>query len=316
MKLPNGYGSVYKLKGNLRRPWVARKTIGWKVDGLKKQPKYLFVGFYPTRKEALEELAKYNAKPFDKHTTFGDCAKAWWDENIDSVSLSTKRIYKAAADRCAVLSKMKIADIKLSDMQPIVDNVSRSVGKQTKTYLSSVFGYAVEHEIMPVERHELVRYINLSTDRGNVLNRKIFTSDEVSAMTDPLDLILVYTGMRVGELLNLREEDIHLDERWLYVRKSKTDAGVRVVPIAEKIVPCFSALPTKQTYDIFKRHFRERNNGHLPHDTRHTFVSMMADLGVDERITKAIVGHAGSGITETVYTHLDLSVLLDAVNRL
>ena len=28
MKLPNGYGSVYKLSGNRRKPWAARVTAG------------------------------------------------------------------------------------------------------------------------------------------------------------------------------------------------------------------------------------------------------------------------------------------------
>ncbi len=31
-KLPNGYGSVYKLSGNRRKPWVAAKTFGWILD--------------------------------------------------------------------------------------------------------------------------------------------------------------------------------------------------------------------------------------------------------------------------------------------
>lgn len=35
------------------------------------------------------------------------------------------------------------------------------------------------------------------------------------------------------------KKDIHLDERWFYVKESKTDAGIREVPIAEKIVPFF-----------------------------------------------------------------------------
>ena len=30
MKLPNSYGSVYKLSGKRRNPWAARKTVGWK----------------------------------------------------------------------------------------------------------------------------------------------------------------------------------------------------------------------------------------------------------------------------------------------
>ena len=32
MKLPNGYGSVYKLSGNRRKPWAARVTDGWVND--------------------------------------------------------------------------------------------------------------------------------------------------------------------------------------------------------------------------------------------------------------------------------------------
>lgn len=32
MRLPNGFGSVYKLSGNRRKPWVARKTTGWTFD--------------------------------------------------------------------------------------------------------------------------------------------------------------------------------------------------------------------------------------------------------------------------------------------
>ena len=32
MKNPNGYGSVFKLTGNRRKPWCARVTVGWTDD--------------------------------------------------------------------------------------------------------------------------------------------------------------------------------------------------------------------------------------------------------------------------------------------
>ena len=313
MKRPNGSGTVYKLKGNRRKPWVARKTIGWKKKGI---PIYAFVGYYATRKEALKNLEHFNLNPSDRRKTFGECSDEMLAELLPTLSVSSSRCYKAAEARCDDLRKMKMSDVKLADMQPIFSGISKSVGLQTKTYLMKVFGYAVRHEILPVERPQIVRYIKLPTDRGNVLKRQIFAPDEMSKVTDPLTLILLYTGMRVGELLSLEEEDIHLSERWLFVRKSKTEAGVRTVPIAEKIVPMFDALPANVSYETFKQRFVKMFPGHLPHDTRHTFISRMADLGVDERITKAIVGHAGSGVTETVYTHLDLKLLLDAVNKL
>ena len=313
MRRPNGSGTVFKLSGTRRNPWAARKTVGWKPNG---QPIYAFVGYYPTRKEALEGLERFNVKPSDRRVTFGECATAVLEEVEGELSKSGMEQMRIAADRCKGLNKMKMDDVRLADLQPIVSSVSESVGKKTKTFLAKVFQYAVRHEILPVERPQIVHYIKLSTEKGNVLNRQIFAFDEVSKITDHLDLILLYTGMRVGELLALEQEDVHLDERWLYVKKSKTEAGVRVVPIAEKIVPCFDAIPANISYRGFRKRFVKKYNGHLPHDLRHTFVSMCADKGIDERVIKAIVGHAGSGITETVYTHLDLQVLLDAVNQL
>ena len=55
---------------------------------------------------------------------------------------------------------------------------------------------------------------------------------------------------------------------------------------------------------------------HKCHDTRHTTISLLTVAGVDERIIKKIVGHAGSSITENVYTHIDLKPLLEAINML
>lgn len=48
---------------------------------------------------------------------------------------------------------------------------------------------------------------------------------------------------------------------------------------------------------------------HLPHDTRHTFISNMDTAGANPAAVKRIVGHAGNGITEKVYTHKDIEEL-------
>lgn len=47
MKLPNGYGSVTKMSGKRRNPWVVRKTDGYTLDpekGTKKQ-NYIIIGY-------------------------------------------------------------------------------------------------------------------------------------------------------------------------------------------------------------------------------------------------------------------------------
>ena len=49
---------------------------------------------------------------------------------------------------------------------------------------------------------------------------------------------------------------------------------------------------------------------------RHTCVSLLTEAGVDERIIKKIVGHKGQGVTETVYTHIELPFKLEAINKI
>lgn len=67
MRLPNGYGSVYKLSGKRRRPWVAAITTGRDIQAHKQTRKVL--GYFGTRQEALNALAEYNKDPYDIITT-------------------------------------------------------------------------------------------------------------------------------------------------------------------------------------------------------------------------------------------------------
>ncbi len=67
MKLPNGFGSVYKLSGNRRNPYRAIVTERWLIDsdtGKWKQ-KRKTIGYYESKKDALQALADYNKSPYD-----------------------------------------------------------------------------------------------------------------------------------------------------------------------------------------------------------------------------------------------------------
>ena len=46
------------------------------------------------------------------------------------------------------------------------------------------------------------------------------------------------------------------------------------------------------------------------------FTDLLTEAGVDERIIKKIVGHKGQGVTETVYTHIELPFKLEAINKI
>ena len=65
MKLANGVGTVYKLSGNRRNPYIVRKTVGWDIDtetGKRKQ-QYITIGYATTRATGLEEVMDYNKNP-------------------------------------------------------------------------------------------------------------------------------------------------------------------------------------------------------------------------------------------------------------
>ena len=344
MRLPNKFGSVYKLSGNRRNPWCARKTTGWKDNG---QPIYTFVGYYPTRSDALTALADYNRDPYDLQLatiTFGDLYDRWSAEHFKKISGSGVHSYTAVYKCCEKISRMRVVDIKLDHLQQTMDDSGKNSPtlKTMKNLFGLMWDYAVVHEILTPDKRDIIRYLDTSKPGNpNKMNRKPFTHEEIDLLwTMENDtyvkavLIMIYSGVRIGELLDLKKEDVHLDERWFYVKEAKTAAGIREVPIAEKIVPfmeywisrpcehliCSQAdayLPYWTFRDIYwNGMMNSLDLDHRPHDTRHTCISLLTEAGVDERIIRKIVGHKGQGVTETVYTHLELPIKLEAINKI
>lgn len=363
MRLPNAYGSVYKLSGKRRNPWAARKTVGWKQVPEKgmSYPIYQFIGYYPTKADALQALAAYNENPYDissTYITFKEVYEKWSEAHFETIKNTNG--YKAAFKTSEPLYNLKFADIKLDHLQHLVDNSGKNTPtlKTLKNMWSLMWDYAVMHEIVTADKRNMVRYVNISKPGNpNSLDREPFTKKEIEKLWETkssneyisIVLMLIYTGLRIGELLELKKEDVHLEERWFYVRESKTDAGIREVPIAEKIVPFFD-LWLKKDCDYLvctpdEQPFKYRNyydsywlplmtqlgfgaftaednkkepvyNGHRPHDTRHTCVSLLTEAGVDERIIQKIVGHKGQNVTQAVYTHLELPIKLEAINSI
>lgn len=345
MRLPNGVGSAYKLSGNRRNPWCARKTTGWKDNG---QPIYQFIGYYPTRQEALTALFDYNKDPYDLNVsriTFRELYKKWSEEHYQKISHSGRVAYRAAYHSCERLYDMKVTDIHLDHLQRCMDESGKNSPtlKNIKNMLGLMWDYAVIHEIVPPNKRELIRHLDTSKPGNpNKMDRQPFSHKELDHLWKMKDanayvsvvLIMIYTGIRIGELLELKKEDIHLDERWFYIREAKTTAGIREVPIAEKIVPliqywmdrpCEYLICTtrniRMTYDGFNKRYWKAvmdivRMDHRPHDTRHTCVSLLTEAGVDQRVIRKIVGHKGQGVTETVYTHLELPIKLEAINKI
>lgn len=162
-----------------------------------------------------------------------------------------------------------------------------------------------------------------------------FTAEQARRFLDAAkgdDLYSLYavglaTGLRRGELLGLTWADVRDDGRSLAVRRSKTAAGVRSVPLAgfgraalqvdagRHVGPIWSVSPSYAS-----AHFRALcEKAKVPyitfHGLRHTAASLMLDAGVDPLVIQQIIGHTRVSMTAH-YARSGEALQRDAIERL
>ena len=348
MRLPNGYGSITKLSGRRRNPYMVRITTGWNDDG---SPIRVPLGYYPTWQLANEALVSYHVDPsiINSDATFDDIYEKWSDEKFEKVK--DPRGYKAAYNFCTPILRMKMRDIRLQHLESLVERSKANYPtlKNLKSLLKQVFDYAVKHDIISKDSNK-VEFLDITRSREQLIlanaNRmhKPFSAAEIKKLWSFADanihvaevLMLIYAGCRISELTELRKEHVHLDEQWFEIIDAKTAAGIRRVPISDKTLPFFRACYERSSIDYLITNekgghmsystYREcywdplmeqLGMKHLPHDTRHTCISLLNTAEVNPTTIKMIVGHAGKmDLTERVYTHKVMDELLDAINRI
>ena len=342
MKNANGTGSIIKLGGNRRRPYALKITTGYTIDG--KQSRKI-IGYYATKKDALNGLLEYNQNKniFISDMTFKNTYDMWSKNHFENVSKQTiktiKNIYNSYVFK---FNNYKIKDIKLIELQSFI-NVLKDSGlstgtlKQVKSVLNMVFNYALKNEYI---NKNMIDFLDIGKHK-KVLERKIFTNEEIKILWDnegkrdiDIILILIYTGLRVNELLTLENTKINIECR--YIRAgSKTEAGKdRLIPISYKILPLITRyikLNNKYLFQTKTGNFLMYNNyrqnfkkiikkiglqEHTIHDTRHTFATLLSNVDANKTSIKNIIGHSDYGITEKIYTHKDIEELKKAIDLL
>lgn len=145
----------------------------------------------------------------------------------------------------------------------------------------------------------------------------------------PIVLVALNTGMRKGEILNLKWENIDFKNRLMSLEKTKTNER-RIIPMNDLLFKTIKKLLRKSEYL-----FPYKNNG-IPlknvrksfasalkkaniedfrfHDLRHTFASQLAMNGFNLITIKDLLGHKSLRTTMR-YAHLSRSHLRDAVQK-
>ena len=238
MRRANGTGTVYKLAGRRRRPWVAAKQK-------------IIIGYYPTKKDAIAALERLAGKDLTEryNMTFAQVFDAWKEEHYKKIGPNGIEGYDGAFKIFAPLHDRKFRDLKTADFQGVLDahmHKSHSTVSKYKQLITQMSTWAMREEIITTN---FAKFVQLPENTKK--EKETFTDAEISKLeadgsdTAKIILMLIYTGMRIGELFSLPTKDYHKD---YVIGGEKTEAGRnRIIPIRPEGLPYFAYFANKAT---------------------------------------------------------------------
>ena len=331
IKLPNNYGSISKLSGNRRRPYVVRKS--------KEGGGFTILGYTASREEGLELLAQYNANPWDidrAKLTLQQLYDLWTEKKAPKLGKANQDSLRAAFKHCSALLNRPYKEIKAFEMQDTIDGCGRGYSTQgaIKNLWTHLDKFALELDIITRCYSDL-----LTSTAAPPTSRTVFTAEEVARLWDHAGepwvdtvLIFVYSGWRISELLALTPADVDLSAGTMK-GGTKTKAGKnRIVPIHSRIRPmverrmaeggprliCSKGKPiSDQQYRRFWAALMDTlHMKHTPHECRHTFETRLDSAGANRKCIDLMMGHVSKDVGNRVYNHKTLEELKTAIELL
>lgn len=248
-----------KKRGDKR--YTRTITIGRQTDG-KPIRKFVY-GKTIKEVEAKAAQAKIDLKngtlSVNDKAKFIDIAHEWVDLMHPDVQPHTRKWYHSMIDRhLAPLHQVELKKLKPRDLQTILKNVydkglSDKMLQDVKIIAAAILNYAIENDL-------LFRNVfsHVSVPKRGKAKRQPITEEqrelilrtwEGHRMGVPV-LVMLFCGLRKGEMVALTWNDVDLERQTISVTKSavfngnrseikcpKTEAGNRLVPLPDMLVP-------------------------------------------------------------------------------
>jgi integrase len=264
-KNANGEGTIYQCKsGKHKGRWIGQLVIGTNPDTGKPKRK----SFYgKTRAEVKEKMREYQeemAQGLDimgQEQTFGEWILFWMD-NYKKIELrlSTWENYMRSIKNhiYPALGHIPLRDLKTDDIQNLYNRMIKegrapATVRRNHQIINSCLKQAVENRLLSWDPAEAAKLPKLTDTKVRAM-----TFEEMSKFLSVLQedrwgaafLCLLGTGLRMGELLALRWQDVDLDKQILHVRQAlvrtkekgvyfdepKTEKSKRAIPIPGEVV--------------------------------------------------------------------------------
>lgn len=340
MRNPNGYGCIKKLSGQRRRPFAFVVS----EDG-----KQRIIEYFTNQADAQIFQADYNRVHLHHvlpghQVTLAELYHRWLPAHIADTDPSDSALasYANSFKHLSCLQYEPFQNLKYMDYQRVLDGMrksglSYSSLKKVRSLVSLLKKYANKIELTNKSYAPL-----LSIGKNKAIRpHKPFSRQKINRLWQHVGepgvdtvLILLYTGMRVGEMLALQKTEVNLRQGYIRITKSKTVSGIRNIPIHHRISPLIASRIKSagvylisdaggKPYDysryclLWRAVMHSINaDGHTTHDCRHTVATLLDNAGANETAKRRILGHAGGDVTERVYTHKGLRQLRKCIELL
>lgn len=371
-KRANGDGSIRKRKDGR---WEGRYVVGHDPITGKMISRNVLGKTQAQVKEKLRTAIE-NSKHLDYTQTGKYTVGQWMDEWFEAyakvkVRPSSHQTYKGYIENHI---KPNIGDIpieKLTSLQlqkfyrllltegriPRIESEKQPRGLSAKTVrninqvISSAMDMAVRHKLIlsnPTEGCELpkVEHREMKTLPAEQLGA--FLREAKESGVYELYYLDLATGLRRGELLGLKWEDVDLQNGIIHVRRQvarvdgevkelplKTKNSYRNISISQDAVAMLTEMEAHRSSDyvfpsstggpispdsVNNMLHRVLKRAGLPsirfHDLRHTFATLALQNGVDIKTVSGMLGHFSAGFTLDTYAHVTTSAQKEAARTM
>ncbi len=369
----NGEGNIRKRKDGR---WEGRYTAG--RDPETGKPIYKNV-LGKTQAEVKEKLKSAIAKNSSidvvksERYTVGQWMDIWF-ENCAEIKLrpTSRQSYRGYIDNHI---KPNIGDIPLNKLSTLhlqqlykklmengrvdrVESKNQPKGLSAKTVrninqvISSAMDFAKEQKLIssnPTDGCALPRLEHKEMKTLPVEQLTSFLREARDSGVFEMYYIELATGLRRGELLGLKWEDVDLPHGSIHVQRQIYRIDGEVVELPLKTKNAYRTLPlSADAIEVLKE--QQRKSGESPyvfpsatggpispdsvlhmlhrvlkraglpkvrfHDLRHTFATLALQNGVDIKTVSGMLGHYSAGFTLDTYTHVTTAAKKEAANTM
>src|SRR5216684_8912954 len=345
-------GHVYKTGKRGRQVWYGRYREPVFENGLwRRVLRNVRLGTateLATQNEARMSLARILQKvqPGSRSEAFYSARefveREWMPRMLPTLKVSTQSSYRTNLNRYVLpwLGGTRLRDLRKGDIQAWLSalsesGLSRQTVKNIWSALSSVLRSAVDWGYIEVNPAHGIRLPARQPKPFVFLPAPEQVAQILKQLPEPsftLMLLLVGTGLRVGEAIGLQREDIDLNRNNLTVRRDvwhgkvkspKYAASERVIPLGPILATHLQEQLTAGRNWLFEgssgkpldpRNLAKRqlhpvlDRLEIPrfswHRLRKLHSTYLGDMSVSPRIMQAQLGHADAALTLNLYTHI------------